>query len=165
MRDFWGHEWHRPGSILILLVALAAALAAGCPGKGEEGPVAFSILRTCLRVPQPTERVFTTAEEWEEFLGRYAGAEAPPAVDFGRFVLAARFDGTGSACMVFTVEGVGVKDGQVVVRATRNLSPDPCTAVLAFPQVVVTVARRDLPVVFRIGEVVRPVESGARPCL
>jgi hypothetical protein len=144
------------GSALLLLLA-------SC-GEGE-GQISHRVVPTCVRVPEATERVFGSAEEWRRFVEEHGGrvSDGGP-VDFGRFVLAARFDGYGSACTSFTVESVAAEGGRVTIRATRHLSPDPCIAVLAYPQLAVALDRRNLPVVFRIAESVDRVRGETRPC-
>ncbi|HUG54846.1 MAG TPA: hypothetical protein VMR21_14650 [Vicinamibacteria bacterium] len=141
--------------------ALALALLAGCEGGAET--LTHSVLSVCLRVEQPTERVFRTAEEWRAFADPVARGPVP-APDFGQVMVAAHFDGTGSACVGFTVESVEESGGEVVVEATRHTSPDPCIAVLAYPQLVLTIERRDLPVRFRIRDVMDRVPGATPPC-
>ena len=137
----------RRGLLALLLFATAC-------GEGPSRPVAFQLLKTCLLVPQVQDQVFRDSNSWSAFHRQYAKdpTSAPPAVDFTQSVVAAHFDGTGSACVTFTVESVEEEDGQSVVRATRHVSTNPCIAILAYPQVALTIARRDLSPVFRISE-------------
>ena len=132
------------GTVVLGLAALGFACGA------EDGPLDFTVLPACLKVEQPQERVFRTAEEWTSFQAAHSGGDG--AVDFSRSIVAARFDGTGSACIGFTVERVSASDGMIVVRATRHASPNPCIAVVAYPQLVLVLPRRDDAVVFRIAD-------------
>jgi hypothetical protein len=132
-----------------LAVALGSALLA-CSETGAA--LTYSVLSTCIRVEQPTERVFRTAEEWRAFAEPRA-ARPVPVPDFGQVMIAAHFDGTGSACVGFTVESVEERADEVVVNATRHTSADPCIAVIAYPQLVLSIERRDLPVRFRVRDV------------
>jgi hypothetical protein len=128
-----------------------AVLACGCT-RGDDGAVRFTMLPACLKVEQPQERVYRTAEEWASFQAAHPGGDGGGAVDFSRSMVAARFDGTGSACVGFTVESVSASDGMIVVRATRHTSPNPCIAVVAYPQLVLVLPRRDDAVAFRIAD-------------
>jgi len=92
-------------------------------------------------------------------------ADPPPAVDFAQKMVVARFDGGGSACVGFTIEAVEVDGDAVTVQATRHTSPGPCILILAYPQVVLEVPRRDLPVAFRIRDVQSDPPAETRPCL
>lgn len=142
----------------------AAALLAGCPADGEVLP--FKPVGGCFKVEQPAEKVFRTAEEWEEF-HRNAALRPPdgaPAVDFAQKMIVAHFDGSGSACVGFTVESVAVGRGALTVQATRNTSPNPCIAVVAYPQVVLEVPRRDLPVRFRIRDIRKDPPAQPKAC-
>ena len=109
--------------------------------------------------------MFRTAEEWAAFVRRYGGTASVPTFDFATTMVAAHFDGTGSACVGFTVEAVEVGDDAVVVQATRHVSPDSCIAVVAYPQLVIAVDRRDLPVRFRIREVTDRTPGVAPSCI
>jgi hypothetical protein len=127
--------------------------------------LAHSVLAVCLRVEQPTERVFRTAEEWRAFADSHGARPSPlPTPDFGQTMIAAHFDGTGSACVGFTVESVEEREDEVVVNATRHASPDPCIAVLAYPQLLLSIERRDRPVEFRIRDVTDRTPGDAPPC-
>lgn len=139
----------RVGSSRRVFALAASGLVAGCQAGGDQ-PLGFRIVDTCLKVEERTEVVFRSASDLAEFWGRHGGAGSAPQVDFTRFMLAAHFDGTGSACVRFTVEDVVAEEGTVRIEATRHTSPDPCIAVLAYPQLVVEVEDRDLPVSFRI---------------
>lgn len=149
----------------VIPVALAGlvGLPLGCV-PGDAG-VSFSIVPSCVGVQQATERVFQTAEEWQTFVQENGGmvSDGSP-VDFNRFVLAARFDGPGSACTGFTVEDVLVRDGRIEISATRHTWPHACILLLAYPQVVVAVERRGMPVVFRIADARDEVPSQTRRC-
>jgi hypothetical protein len=148
-------------SALILPLAL---LASGC-AEGGESPVPHSILGACLHVDAAQEQVFRTAPDWERFYADHTAGGTAPAVDFGRSVLAAHFDGTGSACVGYTVESVEIRDGEVTIDATRHTSPEPCVDVVAYPQLLVVVEIRDRPVVFRIRSVSGPPPPTHTPCL
>lgn len=141
-----------------------ALFAAGCPVEELGEPLSFSILKTCLKVPQPTEQTFRTSQELRDFYARYGAEGSEPSVDFSRFVVAARFDGAGSGCLGFTVEAVEARDGAILIHATRHLSTRPCIAVLAYPQIALAVERRDLPVVFRIRDARDEVPGQTAPC-
>jgi hypothetical protein len=142
---------------LCLALGLAAGLA-GCRSADFER-LAFEVVPVCVRTEEAGERVFRTEAEWTTFLAAHH-ATAPPGIDFGQRMVVSRFDGGGSACTSWTVEDALVTDGVVVVQATRHLFEGPCIAVLAFPQVTVSVERRDLPVQFRVREV-RTSSTGA----
>jgi hypothetical protein len=141
--------------------AVALALLHGCSESDES--LDFSVLETCVQLRQPATEVFRSAQAWQDFY-RSSGAGQPPAVDFSRFLVAARFEGTGSACVGFTVEEVVADENGVVVHATRHESPGPCIAVLAFPQLVVAVEVRDLPVEFDVSSVRDEPPAQPRPC-
>jgi len=141
-----------------------ALLAWGCV-EGSDGPVPSSVLQACLHVDAPQERVFRDSADWERFYADHTEGGAAPSVDFGRSVLAARFDGTGSACVTFTLDAVVVRDGTVTIEATRRTSLDPCIDVVAYPQLLVVVERRDTPVVFRIRDVSGAPAAGHEPCV
>jgi hypothetical protein len=132
-------------------VVLGLALLACACTRGDDGAVRFTMLNACLKVEQPQERVFRTAEEWASFRAAHPGDNGG-AVDFSQSMVAARFDGTGSACVGFTVESVSASDGTIVVRATRHTSPNPCIAVVAYPQLVLVLPRRDDAVSFRMAD-------------
>jgi hypothetical protein len=149
----------------VLATLPLALLTAGCPPESQQGAVPFSILEACLHVTTPQEQVFRNAEEWRRFYADHTDGAEAPAVDFGRSVVAAHFDGTGSACVGFTVETVEVRGGRVTITATRHTSQDPCIAVVAYPQVLVVVERRDIPVAFQIRDVAGPPPSGRAPCV
>lgn len=132
----------------LLALLPGATLLAACEADGR---LSYSVLQTCLRVTERGDHLFRTADEWNAFKARYRGAATDGAeVDFTRQVIVAHFDGPGSACTGFTVEAVEAKEGALEVAATRLLSPDPCIAVLAYPQVVLAVERRELAPRFRI---------------
>jgi hypothetical protein len=139
-------------------------LTFSCPGD-DAGAVPFTVLDACLRVPTPQEQLFRNAEDWRQFYAEHTDGGTAPAVDFGRSVLAARFDGAGSACVGFTVESVEQKDGRVTIKATRHTSTGPCIDVVAYPQLIVVVERRDRPVTFEIRDVTGPPPAGHRPCV
>jgi hypothetical protein len=148
--------WSRTPAFLIALVTLAAC--------GETGsPVRHSILEACVRVPTASERVFRTAEEWNTFLAANRGTS--PAVDFSTSMVAAHFDGEGSACVGYTVESVEEREGEIVVRATRHESPDPCIAVVAYPQVVIALETRAENVRFEITRVQDRATTSTRSCV
>lgn len=147
----------------VALTLSCLLLLAGCAEEDGEGPLAFSIVPTCVRVPVASEQVFRTAEEWRAFHERHGAEGMAPPVDFERLMVVARFDGVGSACVSFTVEGVEARKGRITVSATRHVSPNPCIAVVAYPQVALSVERSDFPLVFRIREV-RDDVAPARPC-
>jgi hypothetical protein len=149
------------GRALPCAALLLGALLSACAADGD-GPLRFSRIEACFRVREASERVFTTAQEWSAFHALH-GLGAPPAVDFNRSVVVARFDGTGSACTAFTVEGVALRDGRVEVSLTRHVSPDPCVLVIAYPQIVLEIERREAPVSFAIAEA-RDTRA-AQPCL
>jgi hypothetical protein len=138
--------------VVLPLAWLAVALALpACPRDGE-GALAFSPLAVCFRVEEPAEKVFRTAGEWEAFHRASAlrPSDGAPPVDFAQKMVVGHFDGSGSACVGFTVERVEVGKEAVTVRATRHASPNPCILVVAYPQLVLELPRRDLPVKFRI---------------
>jgi hypothetical protein len=135
------------GTVMLGLAALSFACTAA-----EDGPLTVTVLPACLKLETPHEAVFRTAEEWTRFLAAHAGGDGGGAVDFSRSMVAAHFDGTGAACVGFTVESVSASDGMIVVRATRHSSPNPCIAVVAYPQLVLVLPRRDDAVVFRIAD-------------
>lgn len=128
-----------------------AVLASGCTA-GDDGALRFTVLPACLKVEQPQERVFRTPAEWASFQAAHPGSDGGGAVDFSQSMVAARFDGTGSACTGFTVESASASDGMTVVRATRHTSPNPCIAIVAYPQLVLVLPRRDDAVAFRIAD-------------
>jgi hypothetical protein len=140
------------------------ALLAGCSAGVET--LTFARIAACFRVEQPMEKVFRSAQEWEDFHRSAAlrPADSVPAVDFAQKMVVARFDGGGSACVGFTVESADVDDDVVVVRATRNTSPSPCIAILAYPQVLLEVPRRDLPVRFLIRDLRSDPPAESRSC-
>jgi Fe-S cluster biogenesis protein NfuA len=145
-----------------LLTAALAFVVAACDATEA---LRYAPVAVCLRVEQPSEQVFRTAEEWAAFVRRHGGAASVPSFDFGTTMVAAHFDGTGSACVGFTVESVEATDDEIVVQATRHTSPDPCIAVLAYPQLVIAVDRRDLPVRFRIRDVSDRMPGVAPSCV
>ena len=149
------------GRALVPAALLLSTLLAACDADGD-GPLRFSRIEACFRVREPGERVFTTAQDWAAFHALY-GSGALPSVDFNRSVVVARFDGAGSACTAFTVEGVAQRDGRVEVSMTRHVSPGPCILVIAYPQIVLEIERRDAPVSFSIAEA-RDTRA-ATPCL
>ena len=134
------------GAAVLGLAALTFACGA------DDGPLGFTVLPACLTVEQPQEHVFRSAEEWTRFQAAHAGSSSAGPVDFTQSMVAARFDGAGSACTAFTAESVSASDGMMVVRATRHVSPNPCIAVVAYPQLVLVLPRRDDAVAFRIVE-------------
>jgi hypothetical protein len=140
---------------------LALALLHGCSASDES--LDFSLLETCVQLRQPATEVFRSVQAWQDFY-RSSGAGQPPAVDFSRFMVAARFEGTGSACVGFTVEEVVADENGVAIHATRHESPGPCIAVLAFPQLVLAVEARDLPVEFDVRSVRDEPPGQPRPC-
>jgi hypothetical protein len=148
--------WSRTPALLIAVVTLAACAEDGAP-------VRHSVLETCVRVPGATERVFRTAAEWSAFLAANRGTS--PAVDFAASMVAAHFDGEGSACVGYTVESVEEVDGEIVVRATRHESPDPCIAVIAYPQLVITLDQRPEKVRFEITRVQDRASTSTRSCV
>ena len=144
----------------LLLLVLVSAL--GC--HGDEDRLAHSVLSVCLRLERPLERVFRTAEEWQTFAGPVARGPVP-VPDFGQQMVVARFDGPGSACAGFTVDGVEADAFELVVLATRHTSPDPCVAVIAYPQLLLAVERRDLPVRFQIRDATDRVPGAGPACM
>lgn len=145
--------------IPILLITLGAL--AGCASDSGT-PVPYSVVDACVRVPTPTERVFRTAAEWSAFLAANRGTS--PAVDFTASMVAGHFDGEGSACVGYTVESVEETDGEIVARVTRHESPDPCIAVIAYPQLVITVESRPENVRFEITRVRDRATPQTRSC-
>jgi hypothetical protein len=145
--------------------ALAAlALLAGCSSGAET--LSFAPIAACFKVEQPMEKVFRSADEWQDFHRGAAlrPADPVPAVDFAQKMVVARFDGGGSACVGFAIESVEVDGDGVTVQAARHTSPNPCILILAYPQVVLEVPRRDLPVRFRIRDVQSDPPAETRPC-
>jgi hypothetical protein len=143
----------------------SAVILLGGPVGGDDA-VAFSPVNVCFKVERPTEKAFRTAEEWEAF-NRAAAlrlADGAPPIDFEQKMVVAHFDGSGSACVGFTVEKVEIGDNAVTVRATRSTSPHPCIAVVAYPQVVLEVPRKNLPVRFRIRNVRKEPSVQPRRC-
>jgi hypothetical protein len=145
------------------MILLLALLASGC--EGGDGPVPSSVLEACLEVEAAQDQVFRNAEDWQRFYADHAEEGTAPAVDFGRSVLAAHFDGGGSACVGFTLDRVETNDGTVTIDATRHTSSGPCIDVVAYPQMLVVVERRDTPVVFRIRDVIGPPPPTHTPCV
>ena len=132
---------------------LAALLLSACAPEPEGSRrLAFSRLDVCLRVREASEQTFRSQAEWEAFYSSNGGSGGSGVIDFSRQMVAARFDGTGSACVQFTYDGIEETDGRVTVRATRHVSPNPCILLLAYPQAVLVVERSDLPVRWDIGE-------------
>jgi hypothetical protein len=152
---------YRAGALAFVPLAV---LTSGC-AESVDGGVPSSVLEACLKVPTAQERVFRNAEDWQRFYAEHTEGGAAPAVDFGRSLLAAHFDGAGSACVGFTLDRVEVRDGEVTIDATRHTSQDPCITVVAYPQLLVVVDRRDTPVTFRIRDVVGPPPPGHTPCV
>lgn len=150
----------RPRRAATILLAL---IASGC--EGGDGPVPSSLLDACLHVDAAQDHVFRNAEDWQRFYDDHTEEGTAPAVDFGRSVLAAHFDGAGSACVGYTLDGVELRDGEVVIDATRHDSPGPCIDVVAYPQLLVVVERRDMPVVFRIRDLIGPPPAAHTPCV
>lgn len=144
--------------IPVLLIAVGTI--AGCTSGT---PVPYSILDACVRVAAPTERVFRTAAEWSAFLSANRGTS--PAVDFTASMVSGHFEGEGSACVGYTVESVEEKEGEIVVRATRHESPDPCIAVLAYPQLVIALESRPANVRFEIARVGDRATPQTRSCI
>lgn len=132
----------------ILALATAGVLAA-C-GTVEE-TLTPRLLATCFHSEAPLERTTRTSAEWQALAALH---QRPlPAVDFATEMVAVHLDGGGSACVRFGVDDVQVTSERVIVGAVRHSAPGPCIAILAFPQVVVALPQRDLPVVFRIRDV------------
>ena len=144
-----------------LALTLALPLLA-CGGDSDE-TLSFSLVSTCLQYQQPAMRVFRTDAEWQAAY-RENGRGPAPAVDFGQVIVAGQFDGPGSACTTFSVEEAVVRDGSIVVAATRHQSTQPCIAIVAYPQVAVQLPRRDEPVRFEIREVRGESTGPARAC-
>jgi hypothetical protein len=144
------------------LLMLMSAAALSC-GGGDEGDLPFALVATCLRYPQSAEITFRSNAEWQEANGGY-GKDAAPAVDFTRSMLAARFDGPGSACTSFSVDKVSLQDGRVTVRATRHATTQPCILIVAYPQVVVSIPRREEPVRFVIDSATGASDAPAKAC-
>lgn len=147
----------------VVLLALPMA-ASGCL-EGSDGVVPSSVLNACLRVEAPQEQVFRNAEDWQRFYTEHTEGGPAPSVDFGRAVVAAHFDGAGSACTGFILDRVEVRDGAITIDATRNAHPGPCIDVVAYPQLLVVVERRDTPVTFRIRDVIGPPPAAHVPCV
>jgi hypothetical protein len=146
---------------LIALACLALPLLA-CNGDSEEA-LSFDFVATCLHLSERTTRVFRNDAEWQA-IHRENGNGNAPAVDFSRSMVAAYFDGPGSACTSFSVEKVAVQDDSIVVSATRHGSTLPCIAVVAYPQLLVQLPRRDEPVRFDIREVQGESSGPVRAC-
>jgi hypothetical protein len=146
-------------------LAIALALLSPACGEGGDGPVPATVLTACLRVEEPQEQVFRNAEDWQRFYSEHSEGGSAPTVDFGRASLAAHFDGTGSACASITLDTVAARDGSVTIDATRRTSPGPCIDVVAYPQLLVVVERRDVPVVFRIRDVTAAPPADHVPCV
>jgi hypothetical protein len=140
------------------------ALLAGCSAGVET--LTFGRIAVCFRVEQPMEKVFRTIQEWEDFHRSAAlrPSDPVPVVDFAQNMVVARFDGGGSSCVGFTIESVEVDGDAVTVQATRHSSTKPCILILAYPQVVLEVPRRDLPVRFRIRDVQSDPPAESRSC-
>ena len=140
------------------MVLPAALVALGCPPETE--PLRHDVIRDfCVQVPERLEQVFRTESEWLSFLSRRDTEGSRPAVDFGQRMIAAHFEGEGSACTGYTVDNVVERLDEVRVQATRHLFTGPCIAVIAYPQVIVSIENRDLPVRFQI----RDVETAQLP--
>lgn len=149
-----------------LLAAAAAAGLSGCSGTGD--PIRAEVLNTCLRVPAFREQVFRSDAEYRSFALQYpiGTTHQDPALDYGSRMLVAHFDGQGSACSGFSVTRVDADDEAVTVHAVRHVSPNPCIAVIAYPQLALAVEARDLPVVWRIRELSGEVPpNGVRACM
>jgi hypothetical protein len=131
--------------------AALLALALGACDEPVEDTLAFRLLPTCFQREQSLEATFRSDAEWRSVADLHRGPL--PAVDFGTSMVAARLDGAGSACVRFSVDSVQRTASRVLVNAARHTSPDPCVAVVAYPQLVLTVERLDLPVNFRIRDV------------
>jgi hypothetical protein len=151
----------RAGALAFLALAV---LTSGC-AESVDGGVSSSVLNACLKVPTAQDQVFRSAEDWQAFYAEHTEGGTAPAVDFGRSVLAAHFDGEGSACAGFTLDKVESRDGKVTIDATRHTSQDPCIDVVAYPQLLVVVERRDIPFVFRIRDVAGPRPPGPPACV
>jgi hypothetical protein len=134
------------------------ATSCGSPAREE---LRFTLVPTCLVFAEPTEHVFRTQAEWAA--AHRPGQEVPP-VDFGSSQVAGHFDGPGSACTSFSVESTTVEDGVVVVHATRHVSTQPCILIVAYPQVLVSIPRRDEPVRFAVDTVNGDLPGPARAC-
>jgi hypothetical protein len=149
-----------------VLASIAASLAlAACPAEPKDQALAFEPVAACVRVSEPTEQVFRSADELRAFFARRGASGSEPSVDFATRMVAARFDGTGSACTGFVVDKAELRDGTVVLSLTRQVSPNPCIAVVAHPQILVAIERRDAPVEFRIRQVSEDPRGRTRPCL
>ena len=131
-------------------------------GGDDQGPLASSVVSTCLQYPQTTERVFRSDAEWQAV--HRENNRTAPAVDFAQSIVAGHFDGGGSACTTFSVEDVSLRDGTIVVAATRHLSTLPCIAIVAYPQLVLQLPRGDQPVRFDIREVRGESAGSVRAC-
>jgi hypothetical protein len=137
-------------TVLALAAACAVAFAVACAEPVEE-TLAHQLLPACFQREQSLERTFRTDTEWQSMANIHRGPLPP--VDFGTTMVAAHLDGGGSACVRFSVDSVQVTSSRVLVNAARHTSPDPCIALLAYPQLVLSFAQQDLPVSFRIRDV------------
>jgi hypothetical protein len=135
----------------IFATAMACAALLSCAEPVEEA-LAFRLLPTCFQREQSLEQTVRTAAEWQALAGLHRGALPP--VGFDSDMVALRLDGGGSACVRFSVDSVEVTESRVLVNAVRHTSPDPCILILAYPQLVLSFPQRDLPVNFRIRDVV-----------
>jgi hypothetical protein len=151
----------RPKPALAMLVAPALV----CCGSvaGPEDTLSFTLVRTCLTYGEQVARVFRSAAEWQDAHRRHGREPAPP-VDFSRSMVAAWFDRPGSACTSFSAQGVSLESGEIVVDATRHNWTGPCILVLAHPQLVLAIDKRDAPVRFRLRDLSGQTEGPARAC-
>ena len=147
------------------LVALSF-LAVACDGPTLPAPVdppPATLLSTCLRYPETIERTFRSDAEWQEAHRGFGRPPAPP-VDFSRSMVAAHFDGPGSACTTFSVEAARMEDGVLRIDAVRHVFTGPCILAIRYPQLIVAVDRHDGPVQFLIREVAGEMFGPARAC-
>jgi hypothetical protein len=132
------------------LVLVLGAPLLGCEEAVEER-LSFRLVAACFQRDQSLERTFRTNAEWQSMADVHRGPL--PQVDFGTTMVAAHLDGAGSACVRFSVDEVQLTRSRVIVAAVRHVSPDPCIAIVAYPQLVLTFEQRDEPVSFRIRDV------------
>jgi len=145
-------------------MAMMMALPMLACGGAPEGPIAFSVVPTCLEFRQATERVFRSDTEWRA-AHRENSDGTPPAIDFARSMVAGHFDGRGEPCTSFSVQGVSRRDDTLVVTATRHERTGCAPTVLGFPQVMLELPRHDLPVRFEIQHVRGESTGPVRACL
>lgn len=129
-------------------------------------PTPPTLLSTCLRYPEASERTFRSDSEWQA-AHREFGQGPAPRVDFSRSTVAGLFDGPGSACTTFSIEGVvyGDEERGSLIHAVRHVFAGPCIMAIGYPQLVVSLERRYGPARFQVREVGAETSGPARPCL